>query len=148
MHFYSLSYDNLNPILMVWSALQSFSFVCLPTCSQSTGKVFPLGPHSEATRNFPESLDMAVLVVIFIYLFIKTSMHIKPMNKLNFSFFVEFIKKSLKKSALLCVRVKILRIQTLALLILIPLTNNIWRIFWTGMILTSSWVKLIKNVKK
>ncbi len=41
------------PILIVWSSLQSFSFVCLPSCSQSAGKIFPLEPHSEATRNFP-----------------------------------------------------------------------------------------------
>ncbi len=40
------------PIFMVCS-LQSFSFVCLLSCSQSAGKVFPLEPHSEATRTFP-----------------------------------------------------------------------------------------------
>ncbi len=40
-------------ILMVWSSLQSFSFVSLFSCSQSTGKVFPLEPHFEATRKFP-----------------------------------------------------------------------------------------------
>ncbi len=42
-----------DPILMVWSSLQSFIFVCLSSCSPSAGKVFPLEPHSEATRNFP-----------------------------------------------------------------------------------------------
>ncbi len=41
-----------SPILSVWSFLQSFSFVCLPSCSQPAGKVFPLEPHPEATRNF------------------------------------------------------------------------------------------------
>ncbi len=33
--------------------MQSFSFVCLSSCSQSAGKVFPLESHSEVTRNFP-----------------------------------------------------------------------------------------------
>ncbi len=42
-----------SPILIVWSSLQSFSFVCLSSCSQSRGKVFSLEPYSEATRNFP-----------------------------------------------------------------------------------------------
>ncbi len=42
-------------ILMVRSSLQSFSFVCLSSCSQSAGKIFLLEPHSEATRKFPGS---------------------------------------------------------------------------------------------
>jgi hypothetical protein len=41
------------PILMVWSSLQNFRFVGLSIGSNSTGQVFPLEPHFEATRNFP-----------------------------------------------------------------------------------------------
>ncbi len=40
-------------LLIVWSGLQNFRIVCLSIGSQSTGKVFPLEPHFETTRNYP-----------------------------------------------------------------------------------------------